>query len=45
MRDVFQPTVYNLASHKKGALYTSVTSNLAHRIWVHRNAVRKGYAA
>ena len=42
MPDTFQPTVYLLASHKNGALYTGVTSNLVQRIWEHREAIRKG---
>jgi putative endonuclease len=45
MRDVFQPTVYILASHKNGSLYTGVTSNLVQRIWEHREAIREGHAA
>ena len=45
MRDVFQPAVYILASHRNGALYTGVTSNLVQRIWEHRESIRKGHAA
>lgn len=28
--------IYILASHRNGALYSGVTSNLVHRIWQHR---------
>lgn len=28
--------IYILASHRNGALYWGVTSNLVHRIWQHR---------
>ena len=28
--------VYSLSSHRNGALYFGVTSNLVHRIWQHR---------
>jgi putative endonuclease len=35
-----QPAIYILASHRSGTLYVGVTSNLAARIWQHRqNAV------
>ena len=44
MRDVFQPTVYLIASHRNGTLYTGVTSNLLQRIWEHREAARRGFA-
>ena len=43
MRDVFQPTVYILASHRNGTLYTGVTSDLVGRIWKHRNDVHRGF--
>ena len=32
-----QPAVYILASGGNGTLYTGVTSNLAKRIWEHKN--------
>lgn len=32
----FQPCVYILASKRNGTLYTGVTSDLATRIWMHR---------
>ena len=45
MRETFQPTVYILATHKNGSLYTGVTSNIVQRICEHREASRKGHAA
>ena len=39
-----QPAVYILASERNGTLYTGVTSNLAHRIWQHRNDVVEGFS-
>ncbi|AGG87236.1 MULTISPECIES: GIY-YIG nuclease family protein [Rhodanobacter] len=38
-----QPCVYMLASKKNGVLYIGVTSDLAKRIWQHRNDVVEGY--
>ena len=38
-----QPTVYILASHRNGTLYTGVTSNLVARIWQHKNDVVEGF--
>ena len=38
-----QPAVYILANKYKGTLYTGVTSNLARRIWEHRNNVVPGF--
>jgi putative endonuclease len=35
--------VYILASHRKGTLYTGVTSNLVQRIWQHRNDRAEGF--
>ena len=32
-----QPCVYILASKRNGTLYTGVTSNLAKRVWEHKN--------
>ena len=37
-----QPTVYILASHRNGTLYTGVTSNLPARAWQHKNGVVGG---
>lgn len=31
-----QPAVYIMASRRNGTLYTGVTSNLAQRVWQHR---------
>ena len=38
-----QPTVYILASHRNGTLYTGVTSNLPARVWQHKNGVVEGF--
>lgn len=38
-----EPCVYILASKKYGTLYIGVTSNLAQRIWQHKNNVIKGF--
>ena len=37
------PVVYILASKKDGTLYTGVTSDLARRIWEHKNNLVKGF--
>ena len=37
-----QPTVYILASHRNGTLYTGVTSNLPARVWQYKNDVVEG---
>lgn len=37
------PTVYILASHKNGTLYTGVTSDPIKRIWQHRNDCVAGF--
>ena len=39
-----QPCVYMVASRKHGTLYTGVTSNLARRIWEHRNGIYEGFS-
>lgn len=39
----FEPTVYILASHYRGRLYTGVTSDLLARTFQHREAVISGY--
>ena len=38
-----QPTVYILASHRNGTLYTGVTSNLPARVWQHKNDLVEGF--
>lgn len=38
-----QPAVYILASKRNGTLYVGVTSDLAARIWQHRNDVVEGF--
>ena len=37
--------VYILASQKNGTLYIGVTSNLAQRIWQHKNKLLGGFTA
>lgn len=38
-----QPAVYILASKRNGTLYVGVTSDLAVRVWQHRNDVVEGF--
>jgi putative endonuclease len=38
-----QPAVYILASRRNGTLYIGVTSNLAGRIWEHKNDLVQGF--
>ena len=38
-----QPCVYILASRKNGTLYTGVTSDLAKRLWEHKNDLGEGF--
>ena len=38
-----QPVVYILASKKNGTLYVGVTSNLAKRVWEHKNDLVRGF--
>ena len=38
-----QPCVYILASKRNGTLYTGVTSNLAQRVWQHKEGVVDGF--
>ena len=39
------PCVYILASQKRGTLYIGVTSDLAQRIWQHRNGETGGFTS
>ncbi|MCF8708874.1 GIY-YIG nuclease family protein [Rhizorhapis sp. SPR117] len=43
MREDFQPTIYIMASHKNGTLYTGVTSNLLKRVYEHRLGLIPGF--
>ncbi len=43
MTSTKQPCVYILASKRNGTLYTGVTSDLAKRVWEHRNHVVEGF--
>ncbi len=38
-----RPAVYILASRRNGTLYIGVTSDLAVRVWQHRNDVVEGF--
>jgi putative endonuclease len=38
------PCVYVVTSRKRGTLYIGVTSDLARRIWEHRNGVYEGFS-
>ena len=38
-----QPVVYLLASKRNGTLYTGVTSNMAARVWQHKNNQVEGF--
>ena len=38
-----QPAVYILASKRNGTLYIGVTSDLAKRIWEHKNNIVEGF--
>jgi putative endonuclease len=43
VRMLKQPAVYILASKRNGTLYIGVTSNLAERIWQHKNGFIEGF--
>ena len=38
-----RPCVYLLASHRNGTIYVGVTSNLAYRVWQHKNDLVEGF--
>ena len=38
-----EPCVYILASRRRGTLYVGVTSNLAKRVWEHKQDVTAGF--
>ena len=38
-----QPAVYMVASKRNGTLYVGVTSNVAKRVWEHKNNVVEGF--
>jgi len=38
-----QPAVYIMTNRRNGTLYTGVTSNLAQRVWQHREGVADGF--
>ncbi len=38
-----QPAVYIMANRRNGTLYVGVTSNLAQRVWQHREGVADGF--
>lgn len=38
-----QPCVYLLASKRNGTLYVGVTSNLAQRVWQHKEGLAEGF--
>ena len=40
-----RPAVYIMASKRNGTLYTGVTSNLAQRVYQHREALTPGFAS
>ena len=45
MKRDFQPAVYILATQRNGTLYVGVTSNLAQRVWQHREGVVEGFSS
>jgi len=40
-----QPSVYIMASKRNGTIYTGATSNLAKRVYEHKNNVIKGFTS
>ncbi|MCB2089292.1 MAG: GIY-YIG nuclease family protein [Sphingomonadaceae bacterium] len=43
MHPNFQPAVYIVANKRNGTIYVGVTSDLAQRIWQHREGVVEGF--
>ncbi len=39
-----QPVVYIITNHRHGTLYTGVSSNLAKRMYEHREGLQKGFS-
>jgi len=39
-----QPTVYIMASEKRGTLYVGVTSNVIQRAWQYRQGITEGFS-
>ena len=44
MKRDFQPAVYIMANKRNGTLYIGVTSDLAQRVWQHREGVADGFS-
>jgi putative endonuclease len=44
LKPMKQPCVYIMANKKNGTLYVGVTSNLATRVWQHKNDVVEGFS-
>lgn len=40
-----EPAIYIMANKKNGTLYTGVTSNLAQRVYQHKESLYKGFTA
>ena len=40
---LLRPAVYIMANRRNGTLYTGVTSDLAKRVWQHREGVADGF--
>ncbi len=44
MTKLLQPATYIMASKRNGTLYTGVTANLQHRIYLHKNGEIPGFS-